>query len=209
MATAVRLDTNADTTELPIILRGSVILGVIQSVCVFAVSVVNKAMEGTADAALTGVVVFIGAALTIILPGLWTKARTIEGISGAAAIGLGATVMFLVLDVIILQPLGTYTNRWHEIGGHSNWWYHPVWWMVGCYLSWMGGYILANQTAKRGAPSVGGALGMVAVLTVACGAIAAVTGFPGAGWNVPTFAIAVLPALALGTWASSLGAKQG
>lgn len=209
MATAVRLDTNADTTELPIILRGSVILGVIQTVCVFAVSVINKAMEGTADAALTGVVVFIGAALTIILPGLWTKARTIEGISGAAAIGLGATVMFLVLDVIILQPLGTYTNRWHEIGGHSNWWYHPVWWMVGCYLSWLGGYILANQTVRRGAPSVGGTLGMVAVLTAACGAIAAVMGFPGAGWNVPTFAIAVLPALALGTWASSLGAKQG
>ncbi len=209
MATAVRLDGNADTTELPIILRGSAILGVIQSVCVFAVSVINKALEGTADAALTGVVVFIGAALTIILPGLWTKARTIEGISGAAGIGLGATVMFLILDVAILQPLGTYTNRWHEIGGHSNWWYHPVWWMVGAYLSWLGAFIMSNQAAKSGAPSVVGALGMVAVLTVACGAIAAVTGFPGAGWNVPTFAIAILPALALGTWASSLGAKQG
>jgi hypothetical protein len=209
MATAVRLDGNADTTELPIILRGSAILGVIQSVCVFAVSVINKALEGTADAALTGVVVFLGAALTIVLPGLWTKARTIEGISGAAGIGLGATVMYLILDVAILQPLGTYTNRWHEIGGHSNWWYHPVWWMVGCYLSWLGAFIMANQAAKSGTASVGGTLGMVAVLTVACGAIAAVTGFPGAGWNVPTFAIAVLPALALGTWASSLGTKRG
>ena len=209
MATAVRLDSNADTTELPIILRGSAILGVIQAVCVFAVSVINKALEGTADTALTGVVVFFGAALTIILPGLWTKARTIEGISGAAGIGLGATVMYLILDVTILQPLGTYTNRWHEIGGHSNWWYHPVWWMVGCYLSWLGAFIMANQAAKRGSASIGGTLGMVAVLTVACGAIAAVLGFPGAGWNVPTFAIAVLPALALGTWASSLGTAQG
>jgi len=209
MATAVRLDGNADTTELPNILRGSAILGVIQSVCVFAVSVINKALEGTADAALTGVVVLVGAALTIVLPGLWTKARTIEGISGAAGIGLGATVMFLILDVTILQPLGTYTNRWHEIGGHSNWWYHPVWWMAGSYLAWLGAFIMANQAAKSGKPSAGGMLGMVAVLTVACGAIAAATGFPGAGWNVPTFAIAVLPALALGTWASSLGAKQG
>lgn len=209
MATAVRLDGNADTTELPNILRGSAILGVIQSVCVFAVSVINKALEGTADAALTGVVVFVGAALTIVLPGLWTKARTIEGISGAAGIGLGAAVMFLILDVTILQPLGTYTNRWHEIGGHSNWWYHPVWWMAGAYLSWLGAFIMANQSAKNGAPSVVGTLGLVAVLTIACGAIAAVTGFPGAGWNVPTFAIAILPALALGTWASSLGAKQG
>lgn len=209
MATAVRLDGNADTTELPIILRGSAILGVIQSVCVFAVSVVNKALTGTADAALTGLVVAIGAALTIILPGLWTKARSIEGISGAAGIGLGATVAYLIIDVIVLQPIGTYTNRWHEIGGHSNWWYHPVWWMVGCYLSWMGAFIMANQAAKRGAPSVGGTLGLVAVLTAACGAIAAATGFPGAGWNVPTFAIAVLPALALGTWVSSLGARQG
>jgi hypothetical protein len=81
--------------------------------------------------------------------------------------------------------------------------------MAGCYLSWLGAFIMANQAAKSGKGSVGGTLGMVAVLTVACGAVAAVTGFPGAGWNVPTFAIAVLPALALGTWASSLGATRG
>ncbi len=208
MATAVPLGSTTDTTDLPIILRGAAILGVVQAVAVFAVSVINKALTGTADAALTGAVVAVGAALTIVLPGLWTRARTIEGISGAAAIGLGATVMFLILDVAILQPLGTYTNRWREIGGHSNWWYHPVWWMVGCYLAWMGAFIMANQAAKRGTASIGGLLGLVVVLTAACGAIAAVVGFPGAGWNVPTFAVAVLPALALGTGLSSLGTAR-
>lgn len=208
MATAVPLGNATDTTDLPIIIRGSAILGLIQAVAVFAVSVINKALTGTADAALTGIVVAVGAALTIVLPGLWTRARTIEGISGAAGIGLGATVMFLILDVTILQPIGTYTNRWHEVGGHSNWWYHPVWWMVGCYLSWMGAFIMANQAQKRGTVSVVGLLGLVAVLAAVCGALAAVTGFPGAGWNVPTFAVAVLPALALGTWLSSLGTAR-
>lgn len=208
MATAARLDSTSDATELPLVLRASVVLGVAQTVVVFLVSLVNRALEGTADHALTGVLVALGAAFTIFYPGLRTRPRTIEGIAGAAGIGLGATAAYLLLDVAILQPLHTYTNRWYEVGGGSNWWYHPVWWMVGTYLSWMGGWILANQTNKNGAPSLGGAIGLVAVLTAICGALAAAVHFPLAGWNVPTFAVAVLPALAIGTLISGLGAKR-
>lgn len=208
MASAVRLDGNADTTHLPLIIRGSAILGLIQAVAVLLISVINKVIVGAMDTALTGAVIGLGAALTIVLPAGWTRARSIEGISGAAAIGLGATIMFLLIDVAILQPLGTYTNRWHEIGGHSNWWYHPVWWMAGTFLAWMGAFIFANQAARRGSASAASVLGLVAILTAVCGALAAVIGFPGAGWNLPTFAIAVLPALALGTALSSVGAAR-
>ena len=208
MASAVQPDAHVDTTHLPLIIRGSIILGLIQAVAVLLVSVINKAIVGTTDTLLTGAVIAIGAALTIVLPAVWTKARSIEGISGAAAIGLGATIMFLILDVAILQPLGTYTNRWHEIGGHSNWWYHPVWWMAGTFLSWMGAFIFANQAARRGSASALSVLGLVAILTAVCGAVAAAVGFPGAGWNLPTFAVAVLPALALGTALSSVGTAR-
>ena len=208
MATAARLDTTSDATEIPRIVRGAVQLGLIQAGCVFAVSLINRSLEGTADHTLTGVVVALGAAATILLPGLRTRPRSIEGIGGAAGIGLGAALTFLILDVVLLQPLHTYTNRWHEVGGGSNWWYHPVWWMVGTYLAWMGAWILANQTNKHGAPSVVGAVGLIVALTAVFGAIAAATHFPLASWNVPTFAVAVLPALALSAVVSGLGAKR-
>ncbi|MES2123764.1 MAG: hypothetical protein V4503_03655 [Gemmatimonadota bacterium] len=207
MATAARLDTTTDATEIPAIVRGAIQLGIIQAACVLGVSLINRALEGTADHALTGLVVAIGAAATILLPGLRTRPRTIEGIAGAA--GLGATVTFLVLDVVLLQPLHTYTNRWYEVGGGSNWWYHPVWWMVGTFISWMGAWILANQANKRGEVSVPAALGLIAVLTAIFGALAASLHIPLASWNVPTFAVAVLPALALGALVSGLGAKRG
>lgn len=208
MTTAVHADSAHDLTDVPRIVRYSVQLGIIQSVVVFLVSLANRFLEGTADAAATGVLVAIGAVATIFLPGLWTRARSIEGIAGAAGIGLGAALAYLVLDVVLLQPLGTYTNRWYEVGGHSNWWYHPVWWMVGSYLSWMGAFILSNQAARRGSASLGGAIGLVAVLAAVLGAAAAAMHFPGAGWNVPTFAVAVLPALALGTIVSGLGGAR-
>ena len=208
MATAARINSAFDTTDVRRVVRGSIILGFVQAVCVFIVSLVNKHLVGTADHALTGIVVAIGAAITIFWPGIQTRPRTIEGIAGAAGIGLGATWAFLGFDVAILQPLHTYTNRWAEIGGFSNWWYLPVWWMVGTYLSWLGGWILSNQANRSGEASVPAAIGLVGVLTAGCGALSALLHFPGAGWNVPTFAIAVLPALALGTMVSGLGAKR-
>ena len=107
-----------------------------------------------------------------------------------------------------LQPLGVYTNRWLEIGGGSNWWYHPVWWMVGTYMPWLGAWVLANQTARAGAPNpvvlVAGTLLLAAVIMAA----AAFVGFPGAGFGLGTFAVAVLPAQALLVVVTSMGARQ-
>ena len=93
-----------------------------------------------------------------LLPGIWTRARTIEGIAGAAGIGLGAAFVFLLVDVVLLQNIGTYTNRWWQIGG-SNWWYHPIWWMVGTFLPWLGAWILANQAERNGRISAPAAFG--------------------------------------------------
>ncbi len=208
MATAVRLDDSFDTTDVRTLVRGSAILGLIQAVIVFAVSLVNRGLEGTPDAALTAILVAIGAIACAFLPGIWTRARSSEGSGGAAMIGLGAALMFLVVDVILLQPIGTYTNRWWEVGGMSNWWYHPVWWMVSSFLSWMGAWILANQANRRGSVSVAGGAVLVAILTLILGAAAAALHFPGAGWNVPTFGVAIMPALALGAIVSGLGARK-
>ncbi len=209
MATAVQLEGEYDNTELRRVVRGSITLALIQAVFVVVVSVVNKSLDGTVDHVLTGIFVFIGTMITIFYPGTLTRPRTIEGIAGAAGIGLGATWVFLLLDAFILQTLHVYTNRWREIGGGSIWWYLPVWWMVGTYLSWMGGWILANQANKSGEASVPSAIALVTIASATCGAIAAFTHFPGASWNVPTFAVAVLPGLALANVVSARGSRRG
>ena len=116
--------------------------------------------------------------------------------------------MFLFIDVTLLQNIGTYGHRWYELGGGSNWWYHPVWWMVGTFLPWLGAWSLANQLVKGRAVSPIGAFGLALVCGVVLAAIATMMHFPGAGWTLPTFGVAFLPGLALATALSGLGAKR-
>jgi hypothetical protein len=197
MTSAAQLHASSDLTDFPHIVRRSLQLGVGEAVVVLAFSLASRFLEGSIEFALRSASVLVGLAVTTLLPGLWTRARTIEGIAGAAGIGLGAAAVYLVLDVVALVPLGTYTNRWYEIGGGSNWWYHPVWWMVGTYLPWMGAYALANQTARTGAPSPGAVFGTALVLAGILAGVAILIGFPGARLGLPAFAIAYLPALLL------------
>jgi hypothetical protein len=81
--------------------------------------------------------------------------------------------------------------------------------MVGSYLAWMGAFVLANQTARRGSPSSIAAVLLIAGIAAVLAAAAATVGFPGAGWNVPTFGVAVLPALALSALVSGMGRPRG
>ncbi len=209
MTSAVRAESGYDQTALPGVLRNGTILGIVQSACVLLFSLAYRFLEGPAELGVGALVVLVGLVATTALPGIWTRARTIEGIAGAAGIGLWAAVVYLVVDVIALQPLGTYTNRWLEIGGGSNWWYHPVWWMVGTFLPWMGAVVLANQSARGGEPSIGALMGMSLVLAAAIGALAVVVGFPGAGWGLGTFAVAFLPGVTLAAVLSSIGVRRG
>ena len=153
-------------------------------------------------------IVLVGLVAVTFLPGLWTRPRTIEGIAGAAGIGLAAAIVFLLIDVTLLQNIGTYGHRWLELGGGSNWWYHPVWWMVGTFLPWLGAWMLANQlvkgqrrVARRGVRAGGR-------LCCRPRRRRGVRTFPGAAWNLGTFGVAFLPGLALATVISGLGAKR-
>jgi hypothetical protein len=206
--TTVPVAPSRDYTEVPHIVRCAVILGVIEAVSVAAFSILTRVLSGPIELVVEAIIVILGVGAVIVLPGLWTRARTIEGIAGAAGIGLAATGIFLLIDVAILQPLGMYRNRWAEIGGGSNWWYHPVWWMVGTFLSWIGGWALANQTARAGAPNAGVVLGGTFVLAAIIMAVAKVAGVPGAAFGVGTFAVSILPALVLMAAVTGLGARR-
>ena len=207
MTSAVQNSTSADYTEVPFVVRSGTILGLLQSVLVFAFSLASRLLEGTPELIVRAIIVVFGLAATSLLPGIWTRARRIEGIAGAAGIGLMATAVYLLVDSLLLQHIGTYTDRWLAIGGGSNWWYHPVWWMAGTYLSWMGAWALANQ-ADRGGASPLMALITALVLTIIVGALAVVIGVPLAGWNLGTFAVAFLVGIALTVLVTGLGGKR-
>jgi hypothetical protein len=209
MQSAMELRADHDLTDVPSIVRGAVKLGLFESVIVLLVSLVSRLlMDGVVQTVLLGIIVLVGLAGVILLPGLWTRPRTIEGIAGAAGIGLGAAIVFLLVDVTLLQNIGTYGHRWWDIGGGANWWYHPVWWMVGTFLPWMGAWILANQLT-RGAPvSPLGAFGLVIACSVVLAVVAVLVHFPRAGWNLGTFGVAFLPGLALAKLLTGLGARR-
>jgi len=209
MHSAVELRGNHDLTAIPGIVSGSVKLGLFEAAIVLVISLVSHVLpNGALQTAILAVLVVIGLAGVMLLPGIWTRARTIEGIAGAAGIGLGAAIVFLLIDVTLLQNIGTYGHRWLEVGGGSNWWYHPVWWMVGTFISWFGAWSLANQLVRSGAASPLAAFGTALVLAIVCAIVAVLVHVPLAGWNLGTFGVAFLPGLALATLFSGLGAKR-
>ena len=208
MTSTAELNRDYDLTGVPAIVAGSVKLGLLEGIAVLLFSLASRLLDGVVETIICGIILIVGVAAVSMLPGLWTRPRTIEGIAGAAGIGLGATAVFLLVDVVLLQNIGTYTNRWYEIGGGSNWWYHPVWWMVGTFIPWMGAWLLANQTNRNGRPSVGQGLMTALGLAVLIGAAATLLGFPGAHWGVGTFAVAFLPGLALATLISGIGKRR-
>ncbi len=208
MHSAAELRGDHDVTDVPFIVRGAVLLGLLEAVVVLLFSLATRFLSGPLETVALVLLLLLAVPPVMLLPGIWTRARTIEGIAGAAGIGLGATFVFLLLDVVLLQHIGTYTNRWYQIGA-SNWWYHPIWWMAGTFLPWLGAFILANQAERTGRISAPAAFGTALAFGVVLAIVGNLIGFPGAGWNVPTFGVAFLPGLALATALSALGTRRG
>jgi hypothetical protein len=208
MSSTAELKGEYDLTRVPMIVQGAVKLGLLESIVVLLFSLASRFLAGMVEVIVCAIILIAGVAAVTLLPGLWTRARTVEGIAGAAGIGLGATGVFLLIDVTLLQNIGTYTNRWYQIGGGSNWWYHPVWWMVGTFIPWLGAWILANQASRRGEPSPPVAFGLAAVAAVVLAVLAILAGFPGAHWSLATFGLAFLPGLVLATVLSAMGKRR-
>ena len=208
MQSAAEARGDHDVTDVPSIVAGAVRLGLFEAVVVLLFSLGSRLLDPPLETIVLAPILLVGLAGVTLLPGLWTRPRTIEGIAGAAGIGLGATVVFLLIDVVLLQHIGTYTNRWYEIG-RSNWWYHPVWWITGTFLPWMGAWILANQLERNGRVSLPAAFGTAVAFAVLAAVVAVLIGFPGARCTLPTFGVAFLPGLALATALSALGTRRG
>ncbi len=207
MSSLARPETAVDQRDIPLVVRASARLAALEAVLVLAIALISQKLEGALETALLALLVGAGLVLVAFLPGVWTRARSLEGIATAAGIGLAAAWIFVVPD-IAFQLAGVYTHRWRALGGGSNWWHLPVWWMAGTFLPWMGAWLLANQAARGREPSLAPAVLLASACTGVLGLLAMGIGFPGAGWNVATFGIAFLPGLALATLITGLGARR-
>src|SRR3954469_1655125 len=99
MTSAAELQRDHDLTAVPAIVAGAVKLGLLEAVLVLLFSVASRLLGGGGGIIVCGLILLVGVSAVVMLPGLWTRALTIEGIAGAAGIGLGAAAVFLLLDV--------------------------------------------------------------------------------------------------------------
>ena len=60
----------------------------------FFFSLASRFLDGPGETIVLAIVLLAGTRRRDLLPGLWTRARTIEGIAGAAGIGLAARSSF-------------------------------------------------------------------------------------------------------------------
>jgi hypothetical protein len=138
-----------DRSEFRNVLGGGTVVGVVTGVSVVAFIALSRMLpQGTPRDLLESLLVIAAAVVVSLLPGQRAVARSVEGVAGAAAIGLWGTVVFMVIDIVLLRPFKAYPWTWDAIGGGSTWWYLPIWWMLGTFLAWMGGLLTAARNAR-------------------------------------------------------------
>jgi hypothetical protein len=193
-----------DRSEFRHILASGTRVGALTSVAVVVFILVSRLIPmapmsmGVAREMAQTLIVLVTAISASLLPAFWVGARSADGIAGAAAVGLWGTVVFMAINIVVLRPLHAYPWTWDAIGGGSNWWYLPIWWMLGTFLAWMGGLHTATRAA-RGTTSLSSLAAPVVIGALVLAGIAAVAHLPvrfhvlaGAGYVVTLAGLAIV-----------------
>src|SRR6266571_120883 len=199
---ATAAPARSDRSDFRTVTVGGAKIGALTAVAVVLFLAASRLAPdaGALRSGLEALIVLAAGVAVSFLPARWSAARSVEGIAGAAAIGLVGTVVFMAIDIVVFRPLKAYPWTWDAIGGGSTWWYLPVWWMLGTFLAWMGGIITARQAARaeatlarRALPAVVGTLLVVTIARLA-----------GVTWTLPfatglafTVMVALLAVVAL------------
>lgn len=192
--------TAMDRSDVRTVLTGGTKVGVATAVAVVLYLWVSKHVPagGALRSGVEALLVLGAGTAVTFLPGRWCAARSVEGIAGAAGMGLWGAIVFSVVDIVLLRPLKAYPWTWDAIGGGSTWWYLPIWWMFATFLAWMGGTLTAAapenaSLARTAAPTlIGGvALAVVARLSGVDGALPVQAG-AGFAVTLPVLAIVAL-----------------
>src|SRR5438132_13307858 len=194
----------SDRSDFRTVTVGGAKLGVATAVAVVAFLAASQRVPitGGLRGGVEALIVLAAGVAVAFLPAQWTAARSTEGIAGAAALGLVATVVFSAIDIVLLRPFKAYPWTWDAIGGGSTWWYLPVWWMLGTFLAWMGGILTASQASRGGGQAALGRSALPAIAgTVIVAAIARLAGvavsLPAAAGGAFTIILAALALVAL------------
>jgi len=143
--------TTVDRSEFRHVLFSGTIVGAVTTAAVIIYLVVSRLLPaGIIEALLQTIVVIAAAVAAAFLPAFFATSRTVQGVAGAAAIGLWGTIVFMAIDIILLRPFKAYPWTWDAVGGGSTWWYVPIWWMLGTLVAWMGGIVTAGRAARGG-----------------------------------------------------------
>ena len=144
-----------DRSDFRYVVRSGAKVGLVTAAGVALFLVLNRFLPevGMARQWVLALVVLAVAVPVALWPGQLVGARTVEGVAGAAAVGLLGTVAFMVVDIVLLRPFRAYPWTWDAVGGNSTWWYLPIWWMLGTFCAWMGGLVIAQRHA-RGTPTL-------------------------------------------------------
>src|SRR6266550_759900 len=167
--------TASDRSDFRTVMVGGTQVGVLTAVAVVVFLFVSRQVTAVVPQRVLEALVVLATGLAVsFLPARLTQARHVEGIAGAAAIGLWGTVVFTALDIVLLRPFKAYPWTWDAIGGGSTWWYLPIWWMLGTFLAWTGGIVSAARAARgetslvrAATPALVGAVALVAVARLA------------------------------------------
>ena len=167
--------TASDRSDFRTVMVGGTQIGVLTAAAVVVFLIVSRQVAaGMSQRALEALIVLATGTAVSFLPSRLTQARHVEGIAGAAAVGLWGTVVFTAFDIAVLRPFQAYPWTWDAIGGGSTWWYLPIWWMLGTFLAWTGGIVSAARAARgetslvrAATPALVGAVALVAVARLA------------------------------------------
>ena len=167
--------TASDRSDIRTVMVGGTQIGLLTAAAVVAFLIVSRQVTAVLpQRALEALIVLATGTAVSFLPARLTQARHVEGIAGAAAIGLWGTVVFMAIDVAVLRPFRAYPWTWDAIGGGSTWWYLPIWWMLGTFLAWTGGIVSAARAAhgetsiaRAATPALVGAVALVVVARLA------------------------------------------
>jgi hypothetical protein len=163
----------SDRSDFRTVTVGGAKLGVATAVAVVAFLAASQRVPitGGLRAGVEALIVLAAGVAVAFLPAQWTAARSTEGIAGAAALGLVATVVFSAIDIVLLRPFKAYPWTWDAIGGSSTWWYLPIWWMLGTFLAWMGGIVTAAGSeatlGRRALPVVAATIVLALIVRLA------------------------------------------
>src|SRR5438132_241585 len=164
--------TASDRSDFRTVTVGGTQIGVLTAAAVVAFLMVSRQVAaGMPQRVLEALIVLATGTAVSFLPARLTEARHVEGIAGAAAIGLWGTVVFMAFDIVLLRPFQAYPWTWDAIGGGSTWWYLPIWWMLGTFLAWMGGIVTAAGSeatlGRRALPPVAATIVLALIVRLA------------------------------------------